>query len=90
MFIRRYCPELAAVPDEYLAEPHKMPPLLQQAIGCVIGRDYPYPVVEHGPAYQAARRRLYQRKGSHAARQESRRVYQRHGSRKGRGIGSGA
>ena len=28
-FIRRWVPELAAVPDEHLAEPHLMPELLQ-------------------------------------------------------------
>ncbi|MEM1305611.1 MAG: deoxyribodipyrimidine photo-lyase/cryptochrome family protein, partial [Planctomycetota bacterium] len=47
VFIRRYVPELADVPDEHLAEPHKMPPLLQQDAGCVVGRDYPAPIVEH-------------------------------------------
>ena len=40
-FIRRYVPELADVPDEHLAEPHKMPPIIQQDCGCVVGRDYP-------------------------------------------------
>jgi deoxyribodipyrimidine photo-lyase len=48
-FIRRWVPELAAVPDEHLAEPHLMPELLQAMVGCTIGVDYPAPIVEHPP-----------------------------------------
>jgi deoxyribodipyrimidine photo-lyase len=46
-FIRRYLPELARVPDRYVHAPWTMPPLEQQAAGCVVGRDYPAPVVDH-------------------------------------------
>jgi deoxyribodipyrimidine photo-lyase len=46
-FIRRYVPELARVPDAFVHEPATMPPGEQQAAGCVIGRDYPAPVVDH-------------------------------------------
>ena len=45
-FIRRYVPELARVPDQYLHEPWKMPPLEQRLAGCLIGRDYPAPIVD--------------------------------------------
>ena len=38
VFIRRYVPELAAVPDEYLAEPHKMPLTTQRQSGCIMGK----------------------------------------------------
>jgi deoxyribodipyrimidine photo-lyase len=46
-FIRRYLPELAAVPDRWIHAPWNMPPLEQQTCGCVIGRDYPGPIVDH-------------------------------------------
>jgi deoxyribodipyrimidine photo-lyase len=46
-YIRRWVPELANVPTEYIHEPSKMPPLLQRQVGCVIGRDYPAPIVDH-------------------------------------------
>ena len=52
-FIRRYLPELARVPDAFVHAPWTMPPLEQQAAGCVIGRDYPGPIVDH--AVQRAR-----------------------------------
>jgi deoxyribodipyrimidine photo-lyase len=45
-YVRTYVPELAKVPDRYLAEPWRMPAGLQESVGCVIGRDYPAPVVD--------------------------------------------
>lgn len=46
-FIRRYLPELAKVPDEYIHAPWTLPESLQAACGVKIGRDYPAPIVEH-------------------------------------------
>jgi deoxyribodipyrimidine photo-lyase len=31
-----------------------MPPDLQQTVGCVIGRDYPEPIVDHAEARRKA------------------------------------
>ena len=50
--IRRWIPELARVPDAHVHAPWEMRPLEQQAAGCVIGRDYPAPVVRHEEARQ--------------------------------------
>lgn len=49
-FIRRYLPELAAVPDQYIHAPWKMTRSEQAAAGVVIGRDYPAPIVDHAAA----------------------------------------
>jgi deoxyribodipyrimidine photo-lyase len=46
-FIRRYLPELARVPDTFIHAPWTMPAVEQQRAGCVIGRDYPLPIVDH-------------------------------------------
>ncbi|MFN3750978.1 MAG: cryptochrome/photolyase family protein [Thiobacillus sp.] len=46
-FIRRYLPELAEVPDKFIHAPWTLPAAEQQRAGCVIGRDYPAPVVDH-------------------------------------------
>ena len=46
-YVRRWVPELRDVPDEHLAEPWKMSGEQQAAAGCVIGRDYPAPIVDH-------------------------------------------
>jgi deoxyribodipyrimidine photo-lyase len=47
VYVRRWVPELHRVPDDRLAEPWTMSDDEQRAAGCVIGRDYPAPVVEH-------------------------------------------
>jgi deoxyribodipyrimidine photo-lyase len=49
-FIRRYVPELAQVPDKHVHSPWTLGALDQQASGCVIGRDYPAPIVDHDRA----------------------------------------
>ena len=49
-YVRRWVPELARVPVKYVHEPSRMPLEVQRASGCVIGRDYPAPVVDHALA----------------------------------------
>ncbi len=63
-YVRRYVPELRAVPDEYLAEPWTMPEEVQAQTGCLIGQDYPEPIVDHA----AARREALARYGAVAGR----------------------
>jgi deoxyribodipyrimidine photo-lyase len=53
-YVRRYLPELEHVPDEYLAEPWTMPEQIQTEVRCVIGRDYPAPIVDHALARRMA------------------------------------
>jgi deoxyribodipyrimidine photo-lyase len=52
-YIRRWVPELADVPDEYVHAPWEMPPEIQRAAGCRIGVDYPAPWVPERAAAQA-------------------------------------
>ena len=53
-FIRRYCPELVKVPDSCIHTPWLMTPEQQEESGCIIGRDYPAPIVEHKTARDEA------------------------------------
>jgi glycosyltransferase involved in cell wall biosynthesis len=43
-------PRLAALDAKEIRAPWQVPPLKQQAAGCVIGTDYPAPVVDHAQA----------------------------------------
>jgi deoxyribodipyrimidine photo-lyase len=56
-YVREYVPELRPVPDRYLREPWTMPREVQEEVGCVIGRDYPEPIVDRRRAREAAKQR---------------------------------
>ncbi len=53
-YVRRWVPELADVPIEYLGEPWRMPEHVQREAGCVIGSDYSEPIVDHAQARREA------------------------------------
>ena len=46
-FIRRYLPELAAMPDRFIHAPWTLPAGEQSRLGVIIGQTYPAPIVEH-------------------------------------------
>jgi len=82
IFLRRFLPELEGVPKAYLAEPHRMDASIQKRVGCVIGRDYPAPIVDHKSAYHEARRRIGEIRKRPETRAASDAVQRKHGSRK--------
>ena len=81
-FIRRWVPELARVPLPLLAEPWRLLPSQQRKAGCVIGSDYPAPVVDERSALAHARERAYSVRRQPASRAEAQAIQQMHGSRK--------
>jgi deoxyribodipyrimidine photo-lyase len=46
-FIRRWVAELKNAPTQYIHEPWRMPTDVQAACGCLIGKDYASPIVDH-------------------------------------------
>jgi deoxyribodipyrimidine photo-lyase len=46
-YVRRWLPELARVPDKYLHAPWEMPDDVQREAGCIVGHDYPAPIIDH-------------------------------------------
>lgn len=46
-YVRRWVPELRDVPTAHIHEPWKMSEAEQRAAGCIIGEDYPAPIVDH-------------------------------------------
>ncbi|PFX23560.1 Cryptochrome-1 [Stylophora pistillata] len=57
-YIRKYVPELRHLPTKYLFEPWKTPKPVQQAAGCIIGKNYPLPLVDHKEQLRKCEKRL--------------------------------
>lgn len=53
-YVRRWCPELAKLPDTWLHQPWQAPPEILARAGIVLGRDYPEPLVSHAIAREVA------------------------------------
>ncbi len=54
VYIKKWVPELAEVPVKYLHAPWEAPEILLRAAGVTLGRDYPYPIVDHAEARKIA------------------------------------
>ena len=53
-YVRRWCPELAKLPDEWIHQPAVAPPEILRAAGVKFGGNYPAPIVNHARARNAA------------------------------------
>jgi deoxyribodipyrimidine photo-lyase len=53
-YIRRFVPELKAMPDKFIHRPFDAPLLVLKEAGVSLGKTYPLPIVDHGKARDAA------------------------------------
>ncbi|KAA8541877.1 hypothetical protein F0562_023029 [Nyssa sinensis] len=57
-YIRHFLPVLKDMPKEYIYEPWSAPLSVQTQAKCIIGKDYPKPVVSHDTASKECKRKL--------------------------------
>lgn len=53
-YVRRFVPEIAALPNRYIHKPFDAPLDVLRKAGVTLGSTYPRPIVEHGPARDLA------------------------------------
>ncbi|KAM4743813.1 cryptochrome circadian regulator 5 isoform 2-T3 [Anableps anableps] len=64
-YIKKYLPLLKKFPPQYIYEPWKAPRSVQQAAGCIVGKDYPHPIVQHE---QISKKNIQRMKEAYAKR----------------------
>ncbi|MEL6403532.1 MAG: deoxyribodipyrimidine photo-lyase [Chloroflexota bacterium] len=82
VFIRAWVPELRNVLDEHIHEPFNMPPMTEIEADCVIGEDYPTPIVKHKEAVKEAKNKVWALRKRDDVKAEAEKVVKRHASRK--------
>jgi len=53
-YVRRWCPELAKLPDRWVHRPATAPSDVLQTAGVTLGKDYPAPIINHAIAREVA------------------------------------
>lgn len=69
-FIKQWIPELAAVPTQFIHEPWIMNLEEQQTFNCIIGKNYPAPIVDLKTSTKMASNNLWAIKKSYASKSE--------------------
>lgn len=77
VFIRKWLPELASIPDQYLHEPWKA-----DNAASVIGATYPARVFDHLAAAKVAREKVWSIRKGQPFRQQAQAIVAKHASRK--------
>ena len=81
-FIRQWVPELQGFSDAHIHAPWTAPHREQLSAGCVIGKHYPAPIVDHAEASRFARGQLSAARKTEQGQQDKTRVLKKHGSRR--------
>ena len=78
IFIKKWVPEIAHLPKTFIHEPYLMTPLDQQFNNCIIGKDYPAPIVDIKSNRKKASDMLWNMKKDPKVKKENDRILKKH------------
>lgn len=73
-FIKKWVPELQNVPTVFIHEPHTMSLMEQQLCNTIIGKDYPFPMVNATEAGRSARDKIWSHRKEILVKEENDRI----------------
>ena len=82
VFIKKWIPELANVPNNHIHEPWKMTNMEQIFCGLIIGEDYPLPILELQESARIARDKIWGHKKHPAVQKDKKRLLNTHVNRR--------
>jgi len=78
VFIKKWIPELNNIPSSHVHEPWKMTPMEQSFYGVLIGKDYPYPIVDLKTSSKNARDKIWKHKKHPLVKKEINMILKKH------------
>ena len=81
-FVRHWLPALKNVPDIWIFEPYLMPKAQQLQYGCILGKDYPMPLVDIAKATREARLLITLARKKEGVYDQTQSIIKKHASRK--------
>ena len=77
-FIKKWIPELANIPTEFIHEPWKLTPIESMLYGFELGKDYPFPIVNLEEVRKFSSDFFWSMRKNETVKKDSKRILEKH------------